>query len=349
MPQLWTWLPVLVLVVAGAFLVWRDPRRMLPGLVLTVALFLVAGQAAVALMSLGNRLDSELGAVWVLLGFTAASILAVTVLGVFLIWNTVEMTRKEGLRPAAIATGLVGAVFLSYVVLSVIAVRTNSVELVLWLILFGLPISYLGFVFTAYLLYSVSYVAATNRFGRAVDAVVVLGSGLLGGNRVSRLLAARIDLGRHVYEKSRAAGRGTVLLPSGGQGEDEELSEAEAMRRYMLDKGVEPGHIIVEDRSRDTRQNLLFSTEVMKREGISGEVAVATNNFHAFRAAILMREAGLPGYSVGAPTARYYWPSATVREFLAILRDHLKVNVVMVVLASLPLLAFAATRFIGIF
>lgn len=36
----------------------------------------------------------------------------------------------------------------------------------------------------------------------------------------------------------------------------------------------------------------------------------------------MMRKAGLDGYATGARTARYFWPSAKVREFIAIVVDH---------------------------
>jgi hypothetical protein len=53
-----------------------------------------------------------------------------------------------------------------------------------------------------------------------------------------------------------------------------------------------------------------------------------------------MRKAGIPGYTVGCRTARYYWPSATVREFLAILLEHSRVNLVLLILLSLPMVIY---------
>ncbi|NLE98214.1 MAG: YdcF family protein, partial [Propionibacterium sp.] len=106
-------------------------------------------------------------------------------------------------------------------------------------------------------------------------------------------------------------------------------------------------HVVLEDRSTNTEENLEFSKAVLRARDVDGRVAVTTNNFHAFRAALLMRRAGVPGYCLGAPTARYYWPSATVREFMAILRDHLVLNVVVSALLCLPLVAFAVSRLFG--
>ena len=52
-----------------------------------------------------------------------------------------------------------------------------------------------------------------------------------------------------------------------------------------------------------------------------------------------MRKAGLPGYAIGAHTAQYYWPSAMIREYAAILRDHRGLTVTAVGLLSIPLAA----------
>lgn len=338
MEALLQWVPALLVAALGVVLVRRDPRRMLPGLVLTALLFMVLGRLLTSLVDLGDHLDPVLGPAYVLLAFMAVALLSVVLLGVFLVWNTFEMLRKEGRRPAALVTGASGMLLLAYVAAALLAVLMNSGEAIAWLVFLGLPLGYVGFVFASFILYASAYGWATKRFVRPVAAVVVLGAGLVGGERVSPLLAARLDLGRKVYERSRNAGLETMLVPSGGKGEDEKLSEAEAMGNYLREMGVPAERILLEDRSTDTRENLEFSSEVIQRAGVTGDVAVATNNYHAFRAATLMRAAGIPGYALGAPTARYYWPSATVREFIAILRDNLVVNVIAAVVLLLPLL-----------
>lgn len=214
----------------------------------------------------------------------------------------------------------------------------DSSTLSIWILLFGLPLFYLGFVFAAFLAYSLLYGWVANRFGPAVDAAIALGSGLAGGERVTPLLAARLDRALKVYEASRKAGRETIIVVSGGQGPGENIPEGEAMSGYLLDKGIALEHIVPECRSRTTRENLEFSAGLLQQRGISGPAAVVTNNFHAFRAALLMRQVELPGYSLGSPTAPYFWPSATVREFFAVLADHRWLNGSVLVLLCLPML-----------
>lgn len=106
---------------------------------------------------------------------------------------------------------------------------------------------------------------------------------------------------------------------------------------------MDRSRLLTEDESTTTQENLRLSRRVLADAGIDGQIAVVTNDFHAFRAALLMRREGMPGYALGAPSARYYRPSATIREFVAVLRDHLVINVVMGGVAVLPLVLFVTT------
>ena len=70
---------------------------------------------------------------------------------------------------------------------------------------------------------------------REFDFLIIHGAGLLKGDKVSKLLANRIDKAIKVYNKSK---RKPVIIPSGGQGGDETISEAEAMKQYLLKHGI---------------------------------------------------------------------------------------------------------------
>ena len=53
------------------------------------------------------------------------------------------------------------------------------------------------------------------------------------------------------------------MIVSGGQGSDEAISEAEAMRRYLVEQGIRNEEIIMEDKSTNTEENLVFSMKKM--------------------------------------------------------------------------------------
>jgi uncharacterized SAM-binding protein YcdF (DUF218 family) len=321
MAWLLDWVPTLVLGIWFGIGVARDPRRFGLGILLVLA---VGSAIVTGLAQLGEAAsdgsDAETMAVAVaILVVLLLVVLVVAILGGFLVVNAFTMWRKEGLGLAPRISGLLGGAMVLYVVAGLAAAIFGLNELVGPLLLVGFPAAYLGFLFVSFLSYSLLYGWATRRFGRAVDAVVVLGSGLGGGERVTPLLAGRLERGRAVYEKSVAAGRTPVLVVSGGKGDDEHLAEADAMGDWLVERGFDDEPLLRESQSRDTEQNLELSAQMLEGRG---DVVVATSNYHAFRAAIIMRKAGIPGYTVGCRTARYYWPSATVREFLAILLEH---------------------------
>ena len=92
------------------------------------------------------------------------------------------------------------------------------------------------------------------------DYLIVLGAGLLNGDQVSKLLAARINraiqFSNRQYQKGR---KRPIIIMSGGQGPDEKIPEAVAMARFAQHRGISPSEILIEDQSKNTYQNMLFS------------------------------------------------------------------------------------------
>jgi uncharacterized SAM-binding protein YcdF (DUF218 family) len=333
-----------LLVLSGVLSAWRDPRRLKPGIYLTAAgALLVMITVFLALTATGNEVTEA----WVLLAMCACGLLAIIALGIYLIVNGFDLARKEGARPATLLSTLLGILLFGYAIAVSIGVvigwfdsaASNSILLVLLAV--GLPAGYLGFVFVAFLGWSLLYAQHGRRKARTepVDAIIVLGAGLLGGNRVNPLLANRLDRGHELLDNAIRARRDPILVCSGGRGDDETESEASAMSRYLVEHGVDDRRIRIEDASTDTAENLAYTKQLLDESGITGRAAVVTSDYHAFRAATLMRSAGIDGFSTGAHTAAYFVPNAQVREFVAILRDHLWLNVAVLAVLSVPWVA----------
>jgi uncharacterized SAM-binding protein YcdF (DUF218 family) len=160
------------------------------------------------------------------------------------------------------------------------------------------------------------------------------------------LLASRLERGRHVYQtlvKRRKTSPAVIV--SGGKGSDERLSEAEAMARYLFERGVAEDHVIREDQSRTTEENLTFSKAIMERSGPGYRCIIVTSNYHVFRAAILARRLGINGQATGARTGGYYWPSAILREFAAVFLSYKAVNFcICALIVACPLAFFVVRR-----
>ena len=345
-----------VLFIASAVLASQDPRRLGPGILLTAGLSGVMLAAVIAVVDSGVDDDgSVLAPAVVIVALGLVALLAILILGVSLIANGVTLLRREGRRPANLLSALVGALLSGYalgLLLGIIVgwfdVSTSN-ALLRFLLAVGIPAGYLGFVFASLLLWSWLYGRWSRwRARRAkVGAIIVLGAGLLDRSRVGPLLASRLDRGREIYDLARSSGLDPLIICSGGRGGDERLSEAAAMAEYLVSKGVDRDAIALEDRSTDTAENLRYSRRVLDERGVTEPVAVVTSGYHAFRGAMLMRSAGIDGFSTGAHTARYFVPNAQVREFLAVLRDHRWINSIVLVLLSVPLISGTAVALFG--
>jgi len=320
--------PAIFFLLLAAVGVRRDRRRFSNAVYLGLALTFLAFALLVTL----GQVDSVL-AETVLIGIVLAPALATLVLAGLLIANGLKMLRKEGRRLANLLSLLCGLGILVVVALLLAATQADSPVLVVIARTVFLLACYLSFLFLCFIGYAYLYGRLIPR--QDVDYVVVLGSGLLGGTRVPPLLASRLERGRALYERQAAYGRPPLLIVSGGQGPDEQLPEAHAMAAWLTDRGFPADRIVLEDRSRTTEENLRNSRELMAAADPDYRCVVVTNNFHAFRAAILARKESVNGQVAGSPTAAYFWPSATIREFLAVLAGYKWINLTVCGLLTL--------------
>lgn len=112
----------------------------------------------------------------------------------------------------------------------------------------------------------------------------------------------------------------TKVIVSGGQGGNEVIAEAAGMREYLIQAGIDETRILVEDRSTNTFENLIYSGEFLDRE--SARVVIVTNNFHVFRALSIAKKQGY-GSAEGLAASSDPWmaPNNLLREFLGVIKD----------------------------
>jgi uncharacterized SAM-binding protein YcdF (DUF218 family) len=171
------------------------------------------------------------------------------------------------------------------------------------------------------------------------DVYVVLGAGLIDGQKVSRLLANRIKAAvKAAMLHKQKVGELPIIIMSGGKGGDEALPEAVAMQRYAvaeLDYPLEK--IITEDKSETTRENMRFSRD--KIVALTGRNDVAftffTSEYHVFRAALQARQFGVNAQGRGGKTAWYFRVTAFIREYVAILNMNRRRHAAVVISALL--------------
>jgi uncharacterized SAM-binding protein YcdF (DUF218 family) len=147
------------------------------------------------------------------------------------------------------------------------------------------------------------------------DVLIVLGAGI-NGTRVGENLKRRLDAALDYIEKNPAA----LIVVSGGKGFQEEITEAEAMEKYLVSQGADAEKIIKEEKATSTYENFVFSKKLLDEIfGKEYKISFVTNDFHVYRAHGLAIKAGFSSAShIHAPTRYTTVISNTIRECLAV-------------------------------
>lgn len=170
------------------------------------------------------------------------------------------------------------------------------------------------------------------------DYLIILGCAIRGDGTPTPILKGRIDRALEFEQNQFAAtGKHACFVPSGGQGSDEVISEAECMKRYLLSYGVPEERIVMEDKSVNTYQNMAFSHRVIQAHsgGRDVNIAFSTTNYHVFRGYTLAKKIGMRAQGLSARTKLYFYPNAFVREFIGLLYEQRYRHIVaMAILAN---------------
>lgn len=302
-----------------------EPRRLFIGLLVVAALI----AWILGALSLLDHVNVGAEAVLVVALTTLMFLAFVGFIGAVAI-NGVLVIKREGLRAATVlplALAVVTALGLGLLFVVFAVLETHTLPLLFLAVVWTAVLSAvaLGFQLAAFAAHAVIYGHIEPPTGAA--AVVALGCGLGAGGAVTPLLASRLDRALEVYNTQAKAGNRPALVVSGGQGTDESVAEATAMKRYLSAQGVPGDLILAETSSRTTLENLVLSKKLLDSSGMESEpMIVVTSNFHVLRTAAFSRDLGLDAHVTGARTARFYTPTAFLREFVAILSRHWKAN-----------------------
>ena len=160
---------------------------------------------------------------------------------------------------------------------------------------------------------AVSYSAAPP--AQSADYVIVLGC-KVNGTVPSQEFQARIEKAAEYLN----AHPSSKAVTTGGQLGQERIAEARAAAKELEALGVEPGRILQETESKNTRQNMLFSRVVIEADGGSADdcVLVVSSAFHLYRAVGLAEQAGFTDVStLGAWGRAILVPHYFAREYAA--------------------------------
>ncbi|EMF0067406.1 YdcF family protein [Enterococcus hirae] len=324
-----------------AFSYFTEKRKLLNGVLFNFFLISFGGYLVTLLLETQNIF---IGGLFAIIAIPVLLILlfGVYILIVFLFWNGLLVLKRESRSLANLLTLLLAIFLTLYTIFQIFFIQYfpqwfNVLFTAVPLILFYLFVVFYNFI-------TVSFLYQFNRPRYNQNYIIVLGAGLLNGETVSPLLAKRIDKAIAFYwAQSKATLNPPILLMSGGQGSDEKVPEAIAMKQYALAKGIPERDILVEANSKTTLENMRFSKELMDQQTGGPYRAIFTsNNYHIFRAGLYAKQAGLKADGIGAKTAFYYLPNAFLREYIAILVLHKKGHLIVGGLIVLFTVLFAA-------
>jgi len=178
------------------------------------------------------------------------------------------------------------------------------------------------FLFLAWIVLLVGLILAIDVTGRTeqaqeADVIVVLGAGLSRDGRPGYALSRR---SRHAAELWHQ-GYADYILCTGGQAPDQSRSEADGCRQVLMWRGVPESAILLEEGSRSTEENALYSRPIIEANGWE-DVILVSDSYHLFRAEILFRTRGIPVILSPVPREemrRHDWyPRAVTRELAAL-------------------------------
>ena len=264
---------------------------------------------------------------------------------VFLLVNAWIVIRREGFSLSNVLPALFALAIVAWIIGIPIGIGMSDSRVVISLSALLLALGlWFFFSFVALLVYSWFYRRLPRK--RRFDYIIIHGAGLQG-EEPTPLLRGRIDKALELWSTQ---GRTAILVPSGGQGSDEVISEAEAMSRYMLRLGVPREALLPEDQSTTTMENLVFAKKLLDaRQTTPYRCAFVTSDYHVFRTALYASHVGLKGDGVGSRTASYYFPTAFIREFIAITKEHWMPYMIVTIVWATSVLAPYLSHLLGIF
>lgn len=170
------------------------------------------------------------------------------------------------------------------------------------------------------------------------DYIIILGSKIKNDGTLTPLLKGRADKAIDFGKKQMANTKKDIIyIPSGGKGSDEVISEAEAIKNYLLQNGVSNKNILMENESTSTWENMKFSKEKIEKKKKNAKVAFSTTNYHVFRSGVIACQVGIDCEGIGSSTKWYFYTNALIREFIANLVSQKKNHLIFLTIINVLL------------
>ena len=257
--------------------------------------------------------------------FAMLTLPCISILAIYSIITNIILIKKEGFKPYNLLGILLGIIAIFgligsqsiYIVTSKLILGKEQMAFKKFVdVLINASLSYFYSLIIATLYCNVK--AAKHIPSYDKDFVIILGSQIKKDGTLTPLLKARVDkaieFGKKQYDINKKA---IYYIPSGGKGNDEVIAEAKAIEKYLLSQGIDKKHILVEDKSKNTIENMKYSNKIIKEMNKDAKISFATTNYHVFRSGVIANDQGIDCEGMGSKTRWYFYTNALIREFVA--------------------------------
>ncbi len=173
------------------------------------------------------------------------------------------------------------------------------------------------------------------------DYVIILGCRINKDGSLTPLLKARVDKAiKFAKIQKEKNGKSLKFIPSGGKGTDEIMPEADAMKNYLIEQSINENNIIVENKSRNTFENMKYSKNIILNDKENAKISFVTTNYHVFRSGVIANECGIDCEGMGSKTKWYFYTNALIREFIANLFKEKYKHIILLTLMNISTTIF---------
>lgn len=229
------------------------------------------------------------------------------IIGAFLLQNAFFMVKVANFNSGVIFTAVVGLAVILY------GFFLNKLRKLRWL----------NYIIVGVMIFGcclITFIVVYGKWDNVTydeDALIVLGAAV-NGESVTYPLYTRLERAVAYHGQNPEA----VIVVSGGQGFQESITEALAMERYLLGRGVPEDRILKEEQATSTYENFKYSKELLDERFAGGyKIALVTNDFHVFRATRVAKSLGLNATHCQSPILWHTIPTNYLRECAAVLKE----------------------------
>ena len=162
-----------------------------------------------------------------------------------------------------------------------------------------------------------SMLSATRTDAENENTVIVLGCAV-HGTTPSYTLKSRINA-TYDYMISNPD---SIAVLSGGQGNGEQITEAQCMYNILTEKGIESSRLYLEENSTNTNENIAFSKQIIEENDLSTDIAVVSSDYHLKRATMICKKNGFDNvHRISAPSTYFDKPTFYLRDLLGVVKE----------------------------